>query len=81
MVRSDLTLEPGLSRWCRLDDLRVTDAGQLGALFGEAPDEVSERLVWLLAAALKIPGVPRAHICALEVSDKDPNQVAPVVDL
>ena len=64
-----------------LDDLRVADAGQLGALFGEAPDEVSERLIRFLATALKIPGVPRVHVCALEVPDEDPNQVALVMDL
>jgi hypothetical protein len=64
-----------------LDDLRVADAGQLDALFGEAPDEVLERLVWLLAVALRIPGVPRAHVCALKFLDEDPNQVTPVVDL
>ena len=64
-----------------MDDLRIADAGQLGALFGEAPDEVSERLVRLLAIALKILGIPRAHVCALEVPDEDPYQVAPVMDL
>ena len=64
-----------------MDDLRIADAGQLGALLGEAPDEVSKRLVRLLAVALKILGVPRAYVRALEVLDEDPNQVAPVVDL
>ena len=50
-------------------------------VLGGVADEVLERLVRLLATALKIPGIPRAHVCALEVPDEDPNQVAPVVDL
>jgi len=64
-----------------LDNFRVTDAGQLGALLGESPDEVSERLVRLLETTLEVPGVLGAHICALEIPDKDLYQVAPVVDL
>ena len=62
------------------DDVGVRDVGELGALFGESPDEISEGLVWLLPAAPEIPGVPRAHVCALEVPDKDPDQVSLVVD-
>ena len=50
-------------------------------MLGEASDEVSERLVRFLATALKVPGVSRAHVCALEIPDEDPNQVTPVVDL
>ena len=65
----------------RLDNFRVADAGQLGALLGEASDEVSERLIWLLATTLEVPGVPGAHVCALEIPDEDLYQVAPVVDL
>ena len=64
-----------------LDNFRVADAWQLGVLLGEASDEVSERLVRCLATTLEVPGVPRAHVCALEIPDKDPYQVAPVVDL
>ena len=65
----------------RLDDFRVADAGQLGALLGEASDEVSERLVQLLATTLEVLGVLGAHVCALEIPDEDLYQVAPVVDL
>ena len=64
-----------------MDDLRITDAGQLGALFGEALDEVSERFVRFLATTLKVLGVSGAHVCALEIPDEDPNQVTLVVDL
>jgi len=53
------------------DDVGVRDVGELGALLGEPPDEVSEGLVGLLSAAPEVPGVPRAHICALEVLDED----------
>jgi len=62
------------------DDVGVHDVGELGALVGESPDEVSERLIGLMAAAPEVPGVPRAHICALEVLDEDLDQVGPVVD-
>jgi len=62
------------------DDIGVGDVGELGALFGEPPDEVSEGFIRLLPAAPEVSGVPRAHVCALEVPDKDPNQVGPVVD-
>ena len=55
------------------DDVRVCDVGELGALLGESPNEVSERLVRLLPAAPEIPGISKTHICALEVPDKDPN--------
>ena len=64
-----------------MDDFRVTNAWQLGALLGKASDEVSERLAWLLATTLKVPGVPEAHVCALEIPDEDLYQVTPVVDL
>ena len=40
-----------------------------------------ERLVWLLATTLEVPGVLRAHVCALEITDEDLYQVTPVVDL
>jgi len=62
------------------DDIGVRDVGELSALFGESPDEVSERLIELLPTAPEVLGVPRAHVCALEVPDKDPDQVSPVVD-
>jgi len=60
----------GASDEC-LDDIGVGDVGELGALLGETPDEVSERLVRLLAAAPEVPGVPGAHVCALEVPGED----------
>jgi len=53
------------------DDIRVHDVGELGALLGETPDEVSERLVRLLMVAPEVLGVPEVHVCALEVPDKD----------
>jgi hypothetical protein len=65
----------------RADDIRVDDVGQLGALLRESPDVVPERLSRLLAAASEIPGVPRAHVRALEVADEGLDQVVPVGDL
>jgi hypothetical protein len=52
----------------RLDDIRVGDVGQLGVLLQKPPDVLSQGFPWLLAAASEIPRVPRAHVCALEVS-------------
>jgi len=49
-------------------------------LLGESPNEVSEGLIGLLPAAPEVPGIPRAHIRALEVHDEDLDQVGPVVD-
>jgi hypothetical protein len=65
----------------RTDDIRVGDVGQLGALIRKSPDVVPEGLSQLLATASEIPGVPRAHVCALEVSGEGFDQVVPVGDL
>jgi hypothetical protein len=55
------------------NDVGVCDVGELGALLGEAYDEVSERFVKLLVAAPEVLEVAKAHICALEFSDEDPD--------
>jgi hypothetical protein len=65
----------------RVDDIRVGDVGQLGALLRKSPDVVPQGLSRLVAAASEIPGVPRAHVCALEVADEGFDQVVPVGDL
>jgi hypothetical protein len=65
----------------RADDIRVGDVGQLGALLRESPDVVPRGFSRLLAAASEIPGVPRAHVCALEVAGEGFDQVIPVGDL
>jgi hypothetical protein len=57
----------------RPDDVGLYDVGELGALLGEMPDEVSERLVRLLPIAPNVLGVSRAHVCALKVPDEDPD--------
>jgi hypothetical protein len=63
------------------DDVRVDDVRQLDALLQKLPDVLSEGFPWLLAAALEIPCVPRAHVRALEISRESLNQVVPVRDL
>jgi hypothetical protein len=65
----------------RADDIRVGDVGQLGALLRKSPDVVPEGFSRLLVAASEILGVPRAHVCALEVAGEDFDQVVPVGDL
>ena len=63
------------------DDFGVLHVGELGALLGETPDVVPQGLVRLLTTPSKNPGVPRAHVCALEVAHEDLDQVGPVMDL
>jgi hypothetical protein len=70
----------GASEECP-DDIRVGDVGQLGALLRKPPDVLSQGFPWLLAAASEIPGVPRAHVRALEVSSEGFDQIVPVGDL
>jgi hypothetical protein len=65
----------------RADDIRVGDVGQLVALLQESPDVVPEGFSRLLGVASEIPGVPRAHVCALEVAGEGFDQVVPVGDL
>jgi hypothetical protein len=59
----------------RADDIRVDDVRQLGALLQKLPDVVLQGFPWLLAAASEIPGVPRAHVCSLEVSSEGFDQI------
>jgi hypothetical protein len=63
------------------DDIRVGDVGLLGALLRKLLDVVPEGLSRLLAVASEISGVPRAHICALEVAGEGFDQVVLVGDL
>jgi hypothetical protein len=65
----------------RADDIWVGDVGQLSALFRKSQDVVLQGFSRLLAAASEIPGVPRAHVCALEVADEGFYQVVPVGDM
>jgi hypothetical protein len=65
----------------RADDIRVGDVGQLGALLRKSSDVVPQGFPWLLAVASEIPGVPRAHVYALEVSSEGFDQTVPVGDL
>jgi hypothetical protein len=48
-------------------DLGLGHARELRAALGEAPYEVSERLAGILGARAQVPGVPRAHVRALEI--------------
>ena len=50
-------------------------------LLRKPPDVLSQGFPWLLAVASEIPRVPRAHVCALEVSSEGFDQVVPVGDL
>jgi hypothetical protein len=62
------------------DNVGVGDVGQLVALLGEASDVVTEGLIRLLPIVLEVLGVPRARVCALEVSHEDILQVRPTPD-
>jgi hypothetical protein len=65
----------------RADDIRVGDVGKLDALLRKSPDILPQGFPWLLAAASEIPGLPRAHGCALEVSSEGFDQIVLVGDL
>jgi hypothetical protein len=62
-------------------DLRLSHTRELSAALGEIPYEVLERFTGLLGACPQVPGVPRAHVRALEVPHKRADQVVPAVDL
>ena len=47
---------------------------------GEPTDVIPQGLARLLLAALEVPGVSRANIRPLEISDEDPLEVCPVTD-
>jgi hypothetical protein len=55
--------------------------GSSGALLRKPPDVLPQGFPWLLAAASEIPGVPRAHVRALEVSSEGFDQIVPDGDL
>jgi hypothetical protein len=63
------------------DDVGVGDVGKLGALFGETPDIITERLVRLLFTTPEVPRVAGAHIGPLEVPFEHSHQIVPVMDL
>ena len=58
-----------------VDDLDVGDAGELGALLGEAPHIVAQGLIGLLTTPFEVSVVSRAHVCALDVAHEDLDQV------
>jgi hypothetical protein len=62
-------------------DFGLCHARELRTALGEAPYEVPERLAGLLGARTQVPGVPRTHVRALEISHERADQVVPVVDL
>ena len=58
----------------------VGNVRELIALPGEALNVPVEGLTGLLMAVLEVPWVPRALVCALEVSHKDLLQIRPTLD-
>ena len=52
-------------------DFDVADARELGALLGEASHVVAQGFIGLLLTPSNIPGVPKAHVSALEVAHED----------
>jgi len=49
----------------------VGDVRELVALSGEAPDVPTEGFSGLLSVVLEVPWVPKALVCAIEVSHED----------
>ena len=62
------------------DDVRVDDIREEVASLREPADVIPQGLAGLLLAALEVPGVTRADIRPLEVSDEDPLEIRPVAD-
>jgi hypothetical protein len=62
-------------------DFGLRHAWELRTALGEASYEVPERLAGLSGARAQVPGVPRAHVRALEISQECADQDVPVVDL
>ena len=62
------------------DDVHVDNIREGVASLGEPTDVIPQGLAGLLLAALEVPGVTRADIRPLEISDKDPLEVHPVTD-
>ena len=76
LMHQGLTGRPGQEGYYHID---VGDVRELVALPGEAPDVPMEGLTGLLTVVLEVPWVPRALVCALEVSHKD-LQIRPTLD-
>jgi hypothetical protein len=62
-------------------DFRLRHAREFRAVLGETPYEIPEGFAGLLGARAQVPGVPGAHVRALEISHERADQVVPVVDL
>ena len=62
------------------DDVHVDDIREGVASLGEPMDVILQGLTGLLLVALEVPGVTRADIRPLEISDEDPLEVRPVTD-
>ena len=62
------------------DDVCIDNIREGVASLGEPTDVIPQGLTGLLLAALEVPEVTRADIRPLEISDKDPLEVHPVMD-
>ena len=62
------------------NDIHVDDIREGVESLGEPTDVIPQGLAGLLLAALEVPGVTRADICPLEISDEDPLEVDQVMD-
>ena len=70
----------GYSREECANDIHVDDIREGVASLGEPTDVIPQGLAGLLLAALEVPGVPRVDIRPLEIPDKDPLEIRPVMD-
>jgi hypothetical protein len=63
-----------------IDDVGISDVGQLIALVGETLDVVMEGLVQFVPIVLEVLGVPRTRVGALKVLHKDLFQVRSILN-
>jgi hypothetical protein len=64
----------------RQNDVGIIDLGELMALLGETLNVIPQGFTLLLPATLQIPGVTRAHLCALKVAAEDLLEILPIID-
>ena len=62
------------------DDDGVSDIKQGVTLLGQVLDVLAERLLMLMLAAPKVPGVARVFVCALEFPHEQLLEVRPILD-
>jgi hypothetical protein len=73
----------GLTRGPRdegTDNIGISEVSQFVTLPREALDVISQGQVWFLSSVLEVLQIARAHVCALEISNKKFLKFGPTLD-